>query len=107
MTEKGHCSLAMTKGLVLLSLRDTALAVAWQSIDSGFKQIAQDSRIVDEKSRLCESTQGRALGVRNRRGDEAIRDLSLQAESTSQVSTPKHTLHSLYPRLYIAYLIIT
>ncbi|WP_304209002.1 glycosyltransferase family 8 protein, partial [Helicobacter canis] len=47
-------------------------------------ELAKDSRIVDEKSGLCESTQGRALGVRNRRVDEAIADLSLQAESTNQ-----------------------
>ena len=43
---------------------------------------AQDSRICDEKSGLCEATQGRALGVRNRRVDEAIADLSRKAEST-------------------------
>ena len=71
-----------------------------KQLDSwGFKQIAQDSRIVDEKSRLCESTQGRALSVRNRRGDEAIRDLSLQPKA--------HILHPLYPRLYIGSLFIT
>ena len=46
-----------------------------------------DSRIVDEKSGLCEATQGRALGVRNRRGDEAIADLSLQAESTKEAQS--------------------
>ena len=50
---------------------------------------AKDSRICDEKSGLCESTQGRALGVRNRSGDEAIADLSRKAESTSKKPTPK------------------
>ncbi|MDL0081105.1 helicase-related protein [Helicobacter sp. XJK30-2] len=49
---------------------------------------AKDSRICDEKSGLCESTQGRALGVRNRSGDEAIADLSRKAESTSNNPQP-------------------
>ena len=53
---------------------------------------AKDSRICDEKSGLCESTQGRALGVRNRRVDEAIADLSLQAES----HLPKACENALY-----------
>ena len=60
---------------------------------------ALDSRICDEKtseavqgeaaagffskSGLCEHSQGRALGVRNRRECEAIADLSRKAESTS------------------------
>ena len=50
---------------------------------------AKDSRICDEKSGLCEATQGRALGVRNRSGDEAIADLSRKAESTSKKLTPE------------------
>ena len=50
---------------------------------------AKDSRICDEKSGLCEATQGRALGVRNRSGDEAIADLSRKAESTSKKPTPE------------------
>lgn len=36
------------------------------------------------KSLLCEHSQGRALGVRNRRECEAIKDLSRKAESTSK-----------------------
>ncbi|MDL0079579.1 glycosyltransferase family 8 protein [Helicobacter zhangjianzhongii] len=67
------------------SLRDTAPAVARQSTLESSVQV--DSRIVDEKSGLCEATQGRALGVRNRRGDEAIADLSLQAESTKEAQS--------------------
>ena len=50
---------------------------------------AKDSRICDEKSGLCEATQGRALGVRNRSGDEAIADLSRKAQSTSKKPTPE------------------
>lgn len=64
-----------------------------------FKTPAKDSRIsketceltlaplrlfCDEKSLLCEHSQGRALGVRNRRECEAIKDLSRKAESTSK-----------------------
>ena len=52
------------------------------------KTPAQDSRICDEKSGLCEATQGRALGVRNRRVDEAIYDLSRKAESSKQQLMP-------------------
>ena len=37
---------------------------------------ARDSRICDEKSLLCELTQGHILGVCNRRAHEAIKDLS-------------------------------
>lgn len=47
-------------------------------------ETAKDSRIFDEKSLLCEHSQGRALGVRNRRECEAIKDLSQKAESTSE-----------------------
>ncbi|WP_317373174.1 hypothetical protein [Helicobacter canis] len=47
------------------------------------KKSAKDSRIVDEKLAFCKESQGRALGVRNRRESAAIADLSLQAESTS------------------------
>ena len=36
------------------------------------------------KSLLCEHSQGRALGVRNRRECEAIKDFSRKAESTSK-----------------------
>ena len=49
---------------------------------------AKDSRIVDEKSGLFKDSQGRALGVRNRRESAEIADLSLQAESTSKKPTP-------------------
>lgn len=49
-----------------------------------FKTPAKDSRICDEKSLLCKHSQGRALGVRNRRECEAIKDLSRKAESTSK-----------------------
>ena len=47
---------------------------------------AQDSRICDEKSGLFKDSQGRALGVRNRRESAEIADLSRKAESTSQKS---------------------
>ena len=57
--------------------------------DKNLNEQAKDSRICDEKSGLCEATQGRALGVRNRSGDEAIADLSRKAESTSDKPTPK------------------
>ena len=53
---------------------------------------AKDSRICDEKSLLCELTQGRILGVCNRRAREAIKDLSRKAQSSSksaQKPTPK------------------
>ena len=46
---------------------------------------AKDSRIVDEKSGLFKDSQGRALGVRNRRESAEIADLSLQAESTKSL----------------------
>ena len=49
---------------------------------------AKDSRIVDEKSGFFKDSQGRALGVRNRRKSAEIADLSLQAESTSKKPTP-------------------
>ena len=42
---------------------------------------AQDSRICDEKSGLFKDSQGRALGVRNRRESAEIADLSRKAES--------------------------
>ena len=50
---------------------------------------AKDSRICDEKSLLCELTQGRILGVCNRSAREAIKDLSRKAESTNEQPTPK------------------
>ena len=66
---------------------------------------AKDSRICDEKSLLCELTQGRILGVCNRSAREAIKDLSRKtseavqgeaaagffskAESSSKKPTPK------------------
>ena len=58
---------------------------------------AQDSRICDEKSLLCELTQGRILGVCNRRAHEAIKDLSRKsaqnkrsgASAAQQVSLEK------------------
>ena len=45
---------------------------------------AQDSRICDEKSGLFKDSQGRALGVRNRRESAEIADLSRKAESTKE-----------------------
>ena len=64
-------------------------ATAESRNDRNLNEQAKDSRICDEKSGLCEATQGRALGVRNRSGDEAIADLSRKAESTSDKPTPK------------------
>ena len=51
---------------------------------------AKDSRIVDEKLAFCKRVQGRILGVCNRSTREAIADLSLQAESTSQAESLKY-----------------
>ena len=51
---------------------------------------AKDSRIVDEKSGLFKDSQGRALGVRNRRESAEIADLSLQAESTKEAQARFH-----------------
>nr|WP_237022039.1 MBOAT family O-acyltransferase [Helicobacter cinaedi] len=45
------------------------------------KQLVGDSKILELESGLCESTQGRALSVRNRSGDGAIADSSPKAES--------------------------
>ena len=64
--------------------------------DKNLSEQAKDSRICDEKSGLCEATQGRALGVRNRSGDEAIADLSRKAESTSKKPTPKPSKATIY-----------
>ena len=64
--------------------------------DRNLSDSAKDSRICDEKSGLCESTQGRALGVRNRSGDEAIADLSRKAESTSKKPTPTPSKAKIY-----------
>ena len=44
---------------------------------------AQDSRICDEKSGLCERVQGRILGVCNHSAQQAIADLSRKAESSN------------------------
>ena len=44
---------------------------------------AEDSRICDEKSGLFKDSQGRALGVCNRRESAEIADLSRKAESTT------------------------
>ena len=49
---------------------------------------AEDSRICDEKSGLFKDSQGRALGVRNRRESVEIADLSRKAESTQENPTP-------------------
>ena len=49
-----------------------------------------DSRICDEKSGLFKDSQGRALGVRNRRESAEIADLSRKAESTKEAESP-HT----------------
>lgn len=50
------------------------------------RQLTGDSKIVELESGLCESTQGRALSVRNRSGDEAIADSSPKAESLKKPS---------------------
>ena len=47
-------------------------------------KLAKDSKICDEKSLLCEHSQGRALGVRNRRECEAIKDLSRKTSEAVQ-----------------------
>ena len=51
---------------------------------------AQDSRICDEKSGLFKDSQGRALGVRNRRESAEIAALSRKAESSKEAESP-HT----------------
>ena len=62
-----------------------------QKVDSSTAPIlseqAKDSRICDEKSGLFKDSQGRALGVRNRRESAEIADLSRKAESTKQKPT--------------------
>ena len=50
------------------------------------KQLTGDSKILELESGLCESTQGRALSVRNRSGNEAIADSSPKAESPKKPS---------------------
>ncbi len=50
------------------------------------RQLVGDSKILELESGLCESTQGRALSVRNRSGDEAIADSSPKAESPKKPS---------------------
>ena len=59
--------------------------------------LAQDSRICDEKSGLFKGSQGRALGVRNRRESAEIADLSRKAESTSKLRFYLHP--PTYPEL--------
>ena len=65
-----------------------------QKVDSSNAQNvseqAKDSRICDEKSGLFKDSQGRALGVRNRRESAEIADLSLQAESTKEAQARFH-----------------
>ena len=48
----------------------------------------KDSRICDEKLGLFKDSQGRALGVRNRRESAEIANLSRKAESTNEQPTP-------------------
>ena len=66
----------------------TELESSFKKADSSnaqiFNESAKDSRICDEKSLLCERAQGRILGVCNRRARDAIKDLSREAESTSE-----------------------
>ena len=57
-------------------------------LDLGFSLSAWDSRIVDEKGLLCERSQGRILGVCNCSEREAIKPLSLQAESINSSPPP-------------------
>ena len=63
-----------------------------QKVDSSNAQNvseqAKDSRICDEKSGLFKDSQGRALGVRNRRESAEIADLSRKAESTKEAESP-------------------
>ena len=65
-----------------------------QKVDSStaatLNEQAKDSRICDEKSGLFKDSQGRALGVRNRRESAEIADLSRKAESTKEAESP-HT----------------
>ena len=60
-------------------------------------ELAKDSRICDEKSGLFKDSQGRALGVRNRRESAEIADLSRKAESTSKLRFYLHP--PTYPEL--------
>ena len=78
-----------TQNAPTLNTPQTQLNLDSRNEAQNLKTPAQDSRICDEKSGLCEATQGRALGVRNRRVDEAIADLSRKAESTKQQLMPK------------------
>ncbi|ETD27226.1 glycosyltransferase [Helicobacter canis] len=59
--------------------------------DLSFSRSAWDSRIVDEKGLLCERSQGRILGVCNCSEREAIKPLSLQAESINSSPPPPVT----------------
>ncbi|ETD25677.1 Eco57I restriction-modification methylase domain-containing protein [Helicobacter canis] len=91
------------------SLRGEAEAIHTKQTDSkktaqNVSDSAKDSRIYDEKSGLCESTQGRALGVRNRRVDEAIADLSRKAESTSDNTKREFSLRLLSRLLFCKFL---
>ena len=64
------------------------------STEANLNEPAQDSRICDEKSGLCERVQERILGVCNRSTREAIADLSRKAESTKKaVSAKKAATH--------------
>ena len=49
---------------------------------------AKDSRICDDKSGLFKDSQGRALGVRNRRESAEIADLSRKAQSSKEAESP-------------------
>ncbi|MDL0080140.1 hypothetical protein [Helicobacter zhangjianzhongii] len=55
------------------------------------KNSAQDSRICDEKSLLCEPRKEIRLGCLSTQRGDAIKDLSRKAESTNQ-ATPKPAL---------------
>ncbi|WP_299326727.1 DegT/DnrJ/EryC1/StrS family aminotransferase [uncultured Helicobacter sp.] len=56
---------------------------------TNLSDLAQDSRICDEKSGLFKDSQGRALSVRNRRESAEIADLSRKAESTKEAESPQ------------------
>ena len=58
------------------------------STAQNLSESAQDSRICDDKSGLFKDSQGRALGVRNRRESAEIADLSRKAESTKEAESP-------------------
>ena len=74
-----------------------AAATAASRNDRNLSELAKDSRICDEKLGLFKDSQGRALGVRNRRESAEIADLSRKAESTNKLRSYLHP--PTYPEL--------